>query len=165
MNFKLDSITDHFIDFLYQARCKYWQFLPLNYPGLGNSPYQGISAFAGNPSLISPDILFQDGYIRKDDLQDEYFSIVKVDYRKVNHWKDELFSKSLDKFKKYKNQKDDFEEFCNNNEYWIEDYALFFSLKREFSDQIWTKWPSLIKYRNSDALLKSRNNLLISPQV
>ena len=148
-----------FIDLLNHTGCKYWQFLPINYPGLGNSPYQGISAFAGNPSLISPDLLFQDGYIRKDDLKNEYFSNVKIDYRKVNHWKDELLSKSLDKFKNNLNQNDDFEEFCKNNEYWIEDFALYSAIKSEFSNQIWTKWPDLIKYRNHEALIKTRNSL------
>ena len=149
----------HFIDFLYQARCKYWQFLPLTYPGIGNSPYQGISAFAGNPSLISPDLLFQDGYIKKDDLLEKSFSNEKIDYRKVNHWKEVLFIKALNRFKEIKNKQDDFEEFCINNEDWIEDYALYSAIKREFSGQIWTKWPRLIKHRNNNALINSRNSL------
>ncbi len=45
-----------FVDWLAAAGQKWWQVLPLNPPGYGGSPYQSVSAFAGNPGLISPAI-------------------------------------------------------------------------------------------------------------
>src|SRR5690554_4242928 len=57
-----------FLDFLANSRQKYWQILPFNPPGYGESPYQAFSAFAGNPLLISPEKLVRDGLLELEDL-------------------------------------------------------------------------------------------------
>ena len=46
-----------------------WQMLPLGPPGKGNSPYQVFSAFAGNPLLISPELLIEDGLLSDSDIE------------------------------------------------------------------------------------------------
>ncbi|MFC2064711.1 4-alpha-glucanotransferase [Chloroflexota bacterium] len=145
-----------FIDLLSQAGCRYWQFLPLTYPGTGNSPYSGISAFAWNPRLISPDLLWQDGYIKKNDVLDVNFSSEKVEYKKVNLWKDRLIEMALER---KDNLRDEFEEYCTTNDYWIDDYALYLAIKERFSGNKWTKWPSLIKNRDKDTLIITRESL------
>src|SRR5210317_478189 len=89
-----------FIDFLRKAACKYWQILPVGPPGLGNSPYQGLSAFAGYTDLISPEVLRRDGYIDKSDLEPGIINCGKVDYGRVFNWKNKLLSKSYIEFKR-----------------------------------------------------------------
>ena len=70
-----------FIDLLVQGGQSLWQVLPLGPTGYGDSPYQGFSAFAGNPLLISPDRLVRSGFLPLDAVdQLADFPIHKVDY-------------------------------------------------------------------------------------
>lgn len=57
-----------FVDFLKRARQSYWQILPINPPGYGDSPYQAFSTFAGNPYLIDPEQLVEKGWLRQEEL-------------------------------------------------------------------------------------------------
>ena len=61
----------HFADFLSRAKQSYWQILPLNPPHsyTNISPYNCLSAFAGNTSLISPELLYKEGYLKKEDIK------------------------------------------------------------------------------------------------
>ncbi len=52
-----------FIEFLAAAGQRIWQVLPLNPTGYADSPYQCFSAFAGNPLLISLDLLVKQGLL------------------------------------------------------------------------------------------------------
>src|SRR5258708_23719787 len=55
-----------FVDFLAAAKQRLWQVLPLGPTGYGSSPYSALSAFAGNPILISLERLVDDGWIAAD---------------------------------------------------------------------------------------------------
>src|SRR3954465_3385367 len=55
-----------FVDFLHQAGQRLWQVLPLTPTGYGDSPYQSFSAFAGNPLLISLDVLVEQNLLAKN---------------------------------------------------------------------------------------------------
>ena len=66
----LGGAAYNFVDFLVKSRQSLWQILPLGPTGYGDSPYQSFSAFAGNPLLISPDKLVQDGYLPAAALED-----------------------------------------------------------------------------------------------
>src|SRR5689334_10310682 len=61
------------IDALAGAGQKWWQVLPLGPTGYGDSPYQCFSAFAGNPLLVSPQVLVQEGLLNQGDLQGPVF--------------------------------------------------------------------------------------------
>ena len=61
------------VDALAKAKQKWWQILPLGPTGYGDSPYQCFSAFAGNPYLISPELLVQDGLLKRSDLGQPHF--------------------------------------------------------------------------------------------
>ena len=79
-----------FADFLHKAKQKYWQILPLTLPNykLGSSPYDCLSAFAGNTLLISPQLLYEDGLLRKTDLKDiPNFPPEQVQFQKVYNYK------------------------------------------------------------------------------
>lgn len=116
-----------FIDFLKKSGMKYWQVLPLNPTGFKDSPYQSFSAFAGNFYIISPDVLIQRKLLNCDNHME--FSDEKVEYGKVIPYKMALFEKAYKNFKKTAHTNNGYMKFCRNNSFWLDDYALFASIK------------------------------------
>jgi len=152
-----------FADFLSQAKQSYWQILPLNPPhGRVNiSPYNCLSAFAGNTSLISPELLYKSGYIKKRDIADSSgFKENLLDYKKADSFRAEIFNKLFENAKLKKERKS-FEKFCVENKSWLDDYALFISLSKHFKTTDWSKWPKPVRDRKSNAL-KEANELVKS---
>ncbi len=154
-----------FINFLHNAKQRYWQFLPTGptNPGLDNSPYMSLSAFAGNPLLISPEILVETGLLQNKDLEDKpEFSKYLVEYEKVIEYKFSLLEKAFGVFQK--NIQTDpkikrFSKFCENENPWLDDYALFMSLGEKYDNKPWYEWPKPIAARNDNALAQSRRQL------
>ena len=68
------------VDFLAEAGCSLWQVLPLGPTGFDNSPYQSFSAFAGNPYLVSPELLVAEGLLEQRDLGGASFPSERVDF-------------------------------------------------------------------------------------
>jgi len=107
-----------FIDFLFEAGQSLWQVLPLGPTGYGDSPYASFSAFAGNPLLISPDLLEKDGLLSRKDLKTlPSFPETYVEYGDVIPFKTKLLHKAYETFNAdaSSGQKVDFERFCNEN--------------------------------------------------
>ncbi len=151
-----------FIDFLVETKQSYWQILPLNptSPVLGNSPYNSPSAFAGNPLLISPELLVKRGFISAADLNPGYsFDGERVDYENVAKYKEDILRIAFEKNKNKFVTDSEFERFCDFNSYWLEDYALFISLKESFENVAWTKWPEEIRDRTEGSLRYYRERL------
>lgn len=124
-----------FIDFLVKSKQSLWQILPLGHTSFGDSPYQSFSTFAGNPLLISPDILLEKGFLTDEDIKDiPAFNAHKIDYGKVIEYKNELYKKAFSNFKKStsKKLKADFKKFCDSNKDWLDDYCMFISIKNYF---------------------------------
>jgi len=152
----------NFVDFLAKAKQKLWQILPLNYPGSGNSPYNPISAFAENPLLISLEKLKSEGYLYEKDLLNlPKFNNEKVEFEKVTEFKGKILKKAFIKFQIKKSQKDEenFEKFCTKNRYWLEDFALFTSLRDYFKKINFNKWDKQILLRKKNAIEKWQNRL------
>jgi len=151
-----------FVDFLFASGQHYWQILPLTStnPALGNSPYSSFSVFGGNPLLISPQLLIEDGFIRQQDLEfSDVFPEDKVLYEKVRIFKDKILEQAYQNHK-YRIMKDaDFNIFCEENAYWLEDHSLFVALKLKFEDKPWKKWPQEIRDREKQTLKKIRKDL------
>ncbi len=127
-----------FVDFLRYAGQRLWQILPLGPTSYGDSPYQSFSTFAGNPLLISPDLLEEEGYLAPEDLEEiPDFEPDSVDYGKVLKYKTGLFTKAYENFQNSatSNQKDCYKNFCERNKFWLDDYALFMSLKEYFFEK------------------------------
>ncbi len=144
-----------FVDFLAQARQSYWQILPLSPTSVacGNSPYSSPSAFAGNPLLISPDLLVQAGWLDEKDLgEPPSVPAGRVDYRAAARYKESLLSKAYERGKERLLKDQEFARFCRENGAWLEDYSLFFALKAHFRGANWTDWPVELRDRQSDAL-------------
>lgn len=125
-----------FVDYLEKAGQSLWQILPLGHTGFGDSPYQSFSAFAGNPLMISPDKLIEDELLSADDVSNiPSFSQDKVDFGAVQTFKEELLKKAHNNFKKTAKDNKEYKSFCRKNAFWINDYALFMSLKNYFIQQ------------------------------
>ncbi|MEW6196511.1 MAG: 4-alpha-glucanotransferase [Bacteroidota bacterium] len=144
----------HFVDFLKHAGQTLWQVFPLGPTGYGDSPYQCFSAFAGNPLLISPELLFKEGLLDKNDIEHTpNYNPHKIDFGSVINYKTSLLRKAYEKFKSdKKNIDEECKEFCKANEYWLEDYALFMAAK-EFQNGVqWTNWDKAIAFRTKNAV-------------
>jgi len=144
-----------FIDFLSEMKQKLWQILPLGPTSFGDSPYQCLSAFAGNPLLISFEKLVNDGIASEDILRDlPEFPEDKVLYGDVIEYKFEVLEKVFEHFKQTQNQKikDAFDQFCRDEKNWLDDYALFSAIKNYFDGKPWNEWEVEISRRKSEAL-------------
>ncbi len=144
-----------FADFLADSGQTLWQVLPFNptSPECGNSPYCSFSAFAGNPLLVAPDLLVKDGYISSNDLSlAPSFDPAKADYEKAATFKSRIMGIAYEKFRKMPDAGPRYENFVNENARWLEDYALFTSLKDHFAGAPWNEWPLEIRNRSQPAL-------------
>lgn len=148
-----------FVDFLVESKQSYWQLLPLGPTGYADSPYQCFSAFAGNPLLISPDQLIGDGYLTAVALKEvPPFPTDLVDYGSVIFYKNQLFQKAFTQFKAADNAKkaEVYQQFCADNAYWLDDYALFMAIKNHHQEQhggVWNTWPTDIAHREPEAMV------------
>jgi 4-alpha-glucanotransferase len=145
------------IDFIASAGLDLWQILPLGPTGYGDSPYQPFSAFAGNPLLIDPLALRDDGLLSDEELADTANLCeldTYIDYGKVIHEKHRLLRKAFERRacvvpKAARRSQGEIEAFTEANEAWLPDYCLFMALKAHFNWATWTDWPAEIALRGS----------------
>lgn len=133
----LGEAAYRFIDFLKETKQSLWQVLPLGPTGYGDSPYASFSSFAGNPLLISLDKLLEAGDLTPADLADvPDFPIDHIDFGWVIQWKTPLLVKAARNFLSGagKARQAEFEAFCAEQVHWLDDYALFMTVK-EFFDR------------------------------
>jgi len=151
------------IDRLHDAGQAWWQALPLGPTGYGNSPYQSLSSFAGNWLLISPDGLIADGLLRASDVQGSSFSETAVDYDAVISFKNRLLETVWDNFSAgaERDLKVAYEQFCNDQAHWLDDYALFRALKARHHGASYLEWPTELVQRSPAALALARRELAI----
>lgn len=138
-----------FIDFLTASGQQYWQVLPLGPTGFGNSPYMCYSAVAGNPLLISLELLRNEGFLAEEDLaRGPEFPGDRVDYEKVIAFKMPLLQQACENFKVRASdiQKTKFAGFCESKAHWLDDYCLYMALKEANQGASWYEWdPALVK--------------------
>lgn len=152
----------NFIDFLTAAGQTLWQVFPLGPTGYGDSPYQCFSAFAGNPLLLSPDVLTEEGSLTEDDIKDvPAFNPDLIDYGWVIDYKKGLLLKAYEGFKNNtkKGVKESYNKFCKSNSEWLEDYALFMAAKEYHGGALWTTWEKSIAVRDPKELPKWKKKL------
>lgn len=148
-----------FVDFLVNTKTKFWQVLPLNPTGYGNSPYQGLSASAGNPLFISLDDLISLGLLSQKDLSHRpRFSRTKVDFGTVIPWKTEKLHQSFLNFQRMQpvDLVSHFKSFCRKNKSWLDDFALFMAIKIQQDLRAWDTWPDELRFREPAGLKKFR---------
>jgi 4-alpha-glucanotransferase len=158
-----------FLDYLEQSGQTLWQLLPLGPTGYGDSPYQSFSSFAGNPLLIDPRGLSQQGFLPAEALEEpppfpghrvEYGELIPYKlgllHRAYEHWKGGAASAGPE------GAREEFEGFCARQKHWLEDFALFMALKRRHLEEaggVWNRWPPPLRRREPRALEESRREL------
>ncbi len=141
-----------FVDFLSDSCQHFWQILPLGHTGYGDSPYQCFSAFAGNPYYIDPLLLYQSGYIGKSDISEET-NTGRIDYGN-------LYKKRMKLLKKAAEAVDvnstDYSTFERHNQFWLDDYALFMSVKENEKMKPLKDWDETLRLPDADTVDRLR---------
>ena len=127
-----------FVDFLAAAGQAYWQILPLNPTGYGDSPYQSFSTFAGNHYLIDLDILAEQGLLLREELDGAYWGrdAERVNFGLLYEQRTRLLKMAHSRFA----ETEDYRDFVRDNGVWLEDYALFMAIKERFHGRDWQSW-------------------------
>lgn len=141
-----------FVDFAARAGQKVWQILPLSPTGFGDSPYQSCSAFAGNPYFIDLDTLAKDGLLKKSEYARlDWGSLPeKVDYSAQYENRFKVLRLAYSRFAPF--PPDDYYTFCFLNEEWLEDYALYMTIKERMEMKPWLEWPASLSLRDPETL-------------
>lgn len=151
-----------FLDWAQSAGVRIWQVLPLNPTGYGASPYGCLSSFAGNPLLIAPQRLLQQGFLDADDVAEvPRFSDEHVEFDRVHAYKLDLLRTSWRRFSERATdeQRAALQAFVDAEEQseWLDDYALYMTLKERAGGAPWWKWEKEIVARDADALSRVRS--------
>jgi 4-alpha-glucanotransferase len=151
-----------FADFLAAAKQRLWQVLPLNPTGYGNSPYAALSAFAGNPLLISLEKLVESGWLSAEQIAGLPGHHGNVQFEEVEQRKSPLL---LQAARNFLSQHDDqqwarFQRFREENAFWLADWARYSILRQRFSTGAWLAWPKEFAHRDADALSRLQKESL-----
>ena len=147
----------YFVDWLVSAGQSLWQTLPLGPIGLGNSPYMGRSAFAGNPLLIALEPLQDAGWLAADALQCD-FDPYHVVFEAVVPWRMARLREAFAGFqdRAVASARHALAAWQQANSDWLDDYALFMALDSAFATDGWTDWPHDLARRVPAALVHAR---------
>lgn len=141
-----------FVDALQEAEQSYWQVLPCNPPGYGDSPYQSTSAFAGNPAFIDPVSLVHDGLLDLADLEElrSPKDPCEADFGLNHRVRPGLMRKAakrgINKFA------EEFDAFKDKEAYWLDNFAMFDTFHTHFNDISYHDWPKAIRERDPEAV-------------
>ncbi len=156
-----------FVDSLAAARQGLWQVLPLGPLGYGNSPYSSISAFAGNPLLISLERLAAHGWIDSSKLPALSLDNGPVQYDQVFATKMPLLFEAGRKFISSVSgeARQRFENFCSANAWWLDDFVLFDAIRAQQKLKSWNDWPREMACREPAALARAREELAVDLKI
>ncbi len=149
----LGQASHRFVDFLHDIGAAVWQTLPLNMPHADGSPYQCLSAHAGNPEFISLDILVEQGWL------------TAAEIKTTTRGKQCIINQAYKNFYVQADQhsQQDFTEFCNEQAFWLDDFALFLALREHFNQTSWNLWP--VEYKNRDAVILKSVQVLLAQEI
>jgi 4-alpha-glucanotransferase len=152
-----------FLDQLAASGMKLWQVLPLGPTGYGNSPYALVSAFAGNPLLVSPDRLVEDGLLLPADIASTSSAVStrRVNFARVVPWKTELLRVAHQRFLggAARALRPDYEAFRATHQAWLDEYTLYTALKSAHDEAAWIEWDSDLPRREPAALAAAATRL------
>jgi 4-alpha-glucanotransferase len=151
-----------FVDFMAESGQRWWQMLPIGPTGGENSPYQSPSAFAGNPLLMSPDRLLEQGFLGRQDIDlPSSRGAGKVDYPAAADLKTRWLSKAFQNYEKLSHggSRSDLDAFAKEASYWLEDFSLFLAIRGKEGTSDWTRWSQDLRTRQPDAILRARQSL------
>lgn len=144
-----------FVDFLKEAKQKNWQVLPLGPTSYGDSPYQSFSVFAGNPYFIDLELLREQGMLTRGEIDACEFGEdeERVDYERLFRHRFPLLKKAFERFE----PDGEYDDFVRENAHWLEDYALFMTVKECYCHCSWTEWGEGIRLRRPWAVAMYRD--------
>jgi 4-alpha-glucanotransferase len=147
-----------FADFLEAGKQHLWQVLPIGPTGYGNSPYAALSAFAGNPLLISLEHLADRGWIAGDRIANLPGRSGNVDFDAAVKAKIPLLEEAARNFLHQRDRTEwsRYEAYTRTNWTWLENYALYAVLRKKFNQASWNVWPKELAHRDPQALDKVR---------
>jgi 4-alpha-glucanotransferase len=144
------------VDWLAEAGCSYWQMLPLGPTGFADSPYSPFSSFAGNPNLISPELLALDGLLSEEELVG-VGEVGRVDYSVVIPHKQAMLDLAFTRLGGDLGA--ELMDFREREAEWLEPYSLYMALKAAHGGGSWTGWPSELRNRNPEAVAVASREL------
>ncbi len=146
-----------FVDFLERAGQRFWQVLPLNPTGYGDSPYQSCSAFAGNHYLIDLDLLVEEGLLQPQQVRAVTWCTeqIRVDYGLLYLHRLKLLRLAYSNFR----EEEALDRFCRENSRWLPDFALYMALKDQNGGKAWYQWDAPLRRREPDAIWAARQDL------
>lgn len=143
-----------FVDLLVDMKQKYWQVLPIGPTGFGDSPYQTLSAFAGNPYLIDLDLLVDEKLLKIEEIQCCNWGAdnASIDYAAMFENRCAVLRRAYERFDL---SNPDFVWFEAENQEWLDDYALYMTLKIQQDNKPWQEWPEEIKKKSNRLRLQN----------
>lgn len=146
-----------FADFLRDSGQTLWQILPLNPTGFGDSPYQSVSAFAGNPYFVDIDTLVAEGLLTLEETENYFFgeNPSRVDYERLFFYRFPLLRCAFFRFV----SNAEYIRFTEENDFWLDDYALFMAIKEKNHYKSREDWDLPLKNRDGSVLLQYRKDL------
>jgi 4-alpha-glucanotransferase len=160
----LGGEAESFLDWAAAAGQTVWQILPLGPTSWGHSPYGSLSAFAGNPLLVSPDRLLEEGLLPRPALgRVPELPADHVDFAAAGAWKDQVLRASHAHLAEHAPQRirEAYAAFVESPDQaeWLDDWALFAALKARFDGRAWTEWDPELRRRDAAALARARREL------
>ena len=149
-----------FADFLKKAGQSYWQILPVGPTSYGDSPYQSFSTYAGNPYMIDLDMLQEEGLLKKKDYRNLNWGDdpERVDYARIYDLRFKVLRIAYENAKK--GDLSAFDSFVKKNSAWVENYALYMAVKKQFGNRAWTEWEDEgIRLHQPEAVARYRKEL------
>lgn len=157
----LGEAAYRFAEFLASAGQSWWQMLPLGPTGFGNSPYSALSSWAGNPLLVSLELLVRESWLRPAEAAGPDVPPGRTAYTEAEAFKIERLRRAHAAFEERApaTLRDAFEEFRRTASDWLSDYALYRALKEAHGGAAWTSWEDGVRGRNPDALGQAHREL------
>ena len=151
-----------FVDFLADAKQKFWQILPLGPTGYGDSPYQSFSTFAGNPYYIDLQEFIDRGWLTKEECREAYEEYYEsnewyqkagddekagyVDYAAQYHARFSLLKRAYER--SFIESDEDYAKFVLDESYWLNDYALYMAIKDDKRGASIYDWEPELRHRD-----------------
>lgn len=154
----LGEAAYRFVDLLVDLKQKYWQVLPIGPTSYGDSPYQSLSVFSGNPYLIDLDTLVWQGLLTPEEIRYYNWGTKEsaIDYAALFRNRCQVLRKA---FSRFDEQDSNYIDFVAEHGDWVEDYGFYMALKENFDYQSWQSWPEEIRKKQPVALAKYRKEL------
>ncbi len=137
--------------FLHACGASFWQVLPINPPGPGNSPYASPSSFAANAALVSPARLVEEGLLDREDLEKLPPAEAHAQYED-GALRARVLRKAFEVARGCGYRATEFAAFCSREAPWLEDWAFFAVAKKAFAGAPFWEWPEALARRHPQAL-------------